>query len=135
MLNTSLIALSLFDMFDDPSIFKFKPSIKNIRIVIVKVGIVVIVIYLMCVNKSAPDIAGARFVVSLSGDNLSPKYAPDKTAPAVIPFGIFRAPPININAIPTVAVVVQLLPVEIDTTAQQMSDAKRKKVGFRICNP
>ena len=36
-------------------------------------GIVVYIIYLMCVNKSVPAIAGARFVVSDKGDILSPK--------------------------------------------------------------
>jgi len=36
------------------------------------VGTVVIVRYLICVNKSDPEIAGARFVVSLRGDSLSP---------------------------------------------------------------
>ena len=37
------------------------------------VGTVVIVIYLICVNKSVPAIAGAKLVVSLKGDILSPK--------------------------------------------------------------
>ena len=45
---------------------------KTISVIII-VGTVVIVIYFICVNKSVPAIAGARFVVSLSGDILSPK--------------------------------------------------------------
>ena len=75
------------------------------------VGIVVNAIYLICVNKSVPAIAGAKFVVSLKGDILSPKYAPDITAPAIIPGFIPNTEPIPINAIPTVAEVVQELPV------------------------
>ena len=48
-------------------------KIENIIIVTNTVGTVVKAIYLMCVNKSVPAIAGARFVVSLKGDILSPK--------------------------------------------------------------
>ena len=40
--------------------------------------------YLIWLNKSHSAMAEAKFVVSLRGDNLSPKYAPDMTAPAVI---------------------------------------------------
>ena len=74
-------------------------------------GTVVRVMYLIWVNKSPPAIAGARFVVSLKGDSLSPKYAPEITAPAIIPEGKPKALPMPIKAIPTVADVVQLLPV------------------------
>ena len=56
-----------------PETSKFKPIIKKSIIVIIKVGTVVIVIYFMWLNRSPPAIAGARFVVSLSGDILSPK--------------------------------------------------------------
>ena len=47
--------------------------IRNKMIVIEKEGIVVYIIYLMCVNKSVPTMAGAKLVVSERGDILSPK--------------------------------------------------------------
>src|SRR5690606_1878330 len=48
-------------------------KILNINNVIIMVGTVVIAIYLIWVNKSVPAMAGAKFVVSLKGDILSPK--------------------------------------------------------------
>src|SRR5690554_4399869 len=88
------------------------------RMVMTNEGMVVYNIYRMCVNRSVPAIAGAKLVVSLSGEILSPKYAPDRMAPAVIPNGMFMASAIPIRAIPTVAEVVQLLPVATDIMAQ-----------------
>jgi hypothetical protein len=70
------------------------------------------------VYKFVSVIAGARFVVSLSGDILSPKYAPEITAPAVIPEGILKAIPTATKAIPTVAEVVYELPVVSDTNIE-----------------
>src|SRR5690606_3727711 len=56
-----------------PVVLIFSPiMIKTIRVISI-VGTVVIVIYLMCVNKSVPAMAGARLVVSLKGESLSPK--------------------------------------------------------------
>ena len=89
----------------------------------------------MCVNKSVPAIAGARFVVSLSGDILSPKYAPDITAPAIIPGDIPSALPIPTSAIPTVADVVQELPVAIDITAAIITEAGKNISGLNTCKP
>ena len=80
-------------------------------------------------NKSDPEIAGAKFVVSLNGDNLSPKYAPEIIAPADISTGIPIALEIPINAIPTVADVVQLLPVAIEIIAHIIKHAGRKIDG------
>ena len=62
--------------------------------------------------------AGARFVVSDKGEILSPKYAPDTTAPAVMGNDISIPVATPINATPTVAAVVQELPILIATTAQ-----------------
>ncbi len=89
----------------------------------------------MCVNNSPPAIAGARLVVSDNGDILSPKYAPDNTAPATMPKGIPIAWPIPIKAIPTVAEVVQELPVAIEIMAQMTTVAGRNIVGFNIFKP
>src|SRR5690606_6254070 len=99
------------------------------------VGTVVSVIYLICVNRSVPAIAGARFVVSLRGESLSPKYAPESIAPAVIPTEMPKASAIPIRAIPTVAEVVQLLPVATEITEHMIIQAARKIVGLRICKP
>src|SRR5690606_8208538 len=52
---------------------RFSPIIVNKIKVIIKVGTVVSVMYRMWVNRSVPAIAGAKFVVSLNGDILSPK--------------------------------------------------------------
>ena len=89
----------------------------------------------MCVNKSVPAMAGAKLVVSLIGEILSPKYAPESTAPAVMPNGTPKASAIPIKAIPTVAEVVQELPVATEITAQITTHAGRKIVGFNTCNP
>ena len=98
-------------------------------------GMVVMVIYLMCVFKSVPAMAGAKLVVSESGDILSPKYAPESTAPAVIAGSKPNPLPIPIKAIPIVALVVQELPVAIETTIHTNTQATKKIVGFKICNP
>ena len=79
--------------------------------------------------------AAARFVVSLSGDSLSPKYAPAITAPPTIPAGIPNALPIPTRAIPTVAEVVQLLPVAIDIIEQIIIQAGRNILGSSNFNP
>ena len=72
-----LIALSIAANFSEisgvPDVFKVKPMmIKMIKVMII-VGMVVKVMYLICVKRSVPAIAGARFVVSDKGDILSPK--------------------------------------------------------------
>ena len=79
--------------------------------------------------------AGAKLVVSDKGESLSPKYAPEITAPATIPIGIPNTFPMPINAIPTVADVVQLLPVAKEIIAQITMQAGRNIVGCKICNP
>ena len=109
-------------------------SINTIKVMII-VGTVVRVKYLIWVNRSDPEIAGARFVVSLKGDNLSPKYAPEIIAPAAIPVGIPIALDIPMSAIPTVADVVQLLPVAKDIIAHITTQDGKKTEGWRIFNP
>ena len=91
--------------------------------------------YLICWNNLAPDTAGARFVVSLKGESLSPKYAPEIAAPATIPAGRPKAFPIPIKATPIVADVLQLLPVANETTAHKITHAGKKILGFIISNP
>jgi hypothetical protein len=79
---------------------------------IINAGIVVKLICLMWLNKSTPTMVEARFVVSDSGDILSPKNAPDTIAPAAIARFMSNALAIPINATPMVAVVVKELPSE-----------------------
>ena len=79
--------------------------------------------------------AGARFVVSLSGDILSPKYAPDITAPAVIPGDILKAVPTATKAIPTVADVVYELPVVRETIAVTINVRGKNNEGLIKSNP
>ena len=90
------------------------------------------VMYLIWVNKSVPAIAGARFVVSDRGDILSPKYAPETTAPATIPRFNPIASPIPTRAIPTVADVVHEIPVAREIIEHISTQAGRKISGFNI---
>ena len=99
------------------------------------VGVVVLAMCRMCVNKSVPAIAGARLVVSDKGDILSPKYAPEIMAPAIIPSSKPRALPIPSKATPTVATVVQLLPVAVDTIPLIKQAANKKMVGLNTSKP
>jgi hypothetical protein len=78
-----------------------------------------------------PTSFGTRIVVSESGVILSPKYAPQITAPAAA-FGespITRAIPTK--ATPIVPAVVQELPVTRPTTAQITAVARKKTFGLR----
>ena len=77
----------------------------------------------------------AKMVVSLRGDILSPKYAPEMIEPAVHASGTSSASPIPRSAIPMVAMVVHELPDMIDTNAQMTQVLTRKKRGDMICTP
>ena len=61
---------------------------------------------------------------------MSPKYAPEIIAPATRPIFIDNRLPIPINATPTVAAVVQELPVASETTAQIIHEVSRKNCGL-----
>lgn len=74
-------------------------------------------------------------MVSLKGDILSPKYAPEITAPAIIPVEMPKADPMPTSAIPTVAEVVQELPVAMEITAQIIMEAGKKMAGLNTCKP
>ena len=73
MLNVSLMLLKRLLTSVSPVVLIVRLIIVKTIKVIVMVGIVVIAIYLIWVNISVPAIAGAKFVVSLKGDILSPK--------------------------------------------------------------
>ncbi len=99
------------------------------------VGTVVMIIYLIWLNKSEPETAAAKLVVSLNGDILSPKYAPEITAPAIIPTSKPKAFPMPIKAIPIVADVDQLLPVAKATMALIITHEGRKNEALIILKP
>ena len=98
-------------------------------------GIVVTIIYLICLNKGTSAVDEANTVVSLIIDTLSPKYAPEIIAPAIQPSLKPNARPIPISATPMVAIVVHDEPVSNEITAQMMHDAGRKIEGWRIFRP
>ena len=89
-----------------------------------RLGPVVQIICLICENKSVPAIAGAKLVVSDKGDILSPKYAPEITAPAVILGDRPRPVAIPINATPNVPATVHELPILNAEIAQMIHVAK-----------
>ena len=89
----------------------------------------------MWVKRGVPLVDDARTVVSLSGDILSPKYAPEIIAPAVHPSEKPRARPMPSRARPMVAIVVHDEPVINDTTALMTQAEARKTVGWIICTP
>ena len=105
------------------------PASENITRVMNMVGPVVIIMYRICVNNGVPLTDDASIVVSLSGDILSPKYAPEIIAPAVQPSSKPSARPIPSSASPIVATVVHDDPVMTDTTAQIIHEDIRNTAG------
>ena len=77
----------------------------------------------------------AMTVVSESGEILSPKYAPEMMAPAIMPSLKPCALPIPISATPMVAMVVHELPIITEMKAQIAHAVRRKIFGDMICTP
>ena len=109
-------------MFPEDSLDR--PRNKKITKAINRLGPVVQIICLICENRSVPAIAGARFVVSDKGDILSPKYAPDITAPAAILGDKSKPVAIPTKAIPSVPATVHELPIPNAAIAQIIHVAK-----------
>ena len=112
-----------------------KPATRKMINVSVIDGNVVKSMYLIWTNRSVPVEELARIVVSLSGESLSPKYAPEMIAPALHGAGTPSAVPIPRSATPIVATVVHDVPVIKDTMAQMMQAHARKMLGFMIFTP
>ena len=74
-------------------------------------------------------------VVSLKGDILSPKYAPEMMAPAVQASLMPKALPMPNSATPIVATVVHELPESSETSAQMIQALTKKNLGDRIWTP
>src|SRR5699024_2399662 len=119
--KTSILLKSALPMSGDK-----KPNkMKDIK----KAGIIVHVMFLICANKSTFNIDDAIFVVSESGDILSPKKAPETIAPAVIGSDTSVALDIPINATPMVPTVVKELPTLIPTIADTRNTIAKKNFG------
>jgi hypothetical protein len=91
----------------------------------------------MCcpVVSPPPTSLGTRIVVSDSGVILSPKYAPQMTAPAAVASDRPITVDIPTNATPSVPAVVHELPVTIPTIAQIAAVAKKKTPGLSSLIP
>jgi len=103
-----------------PSGSAFKPRIMKMTRLIPSAGPAVQNMFLMCwpVVRPRPTNWGTRMVVSDNGVILSPKYAPQITAPAAVASGRPSTLAIPTKATPRVPAVVQELPVTMPTTAQ-----------------
>ena len=72
----------------------------------------------------------ARMVVSESGESLSPKIAPESTAPTIISSGTPMLTPTLTHAMPTVPAVPQEVPMQLHSTAHRRNDATRIHLTF-----
>ena len=82
-----------------------------------------------------PTSCGTRIVVSESGVILSPKYAPQMTAPAAIASETPSTFAIPTNATPSVPAVVHELPVTMPTIAQIAAVARKNTLGLSSRTP
>src|SRR3990167_6107852 len=98
-------------------------------------GMVVGIMLRMCANTLVSVTAAARLVVSDRGDILSPKNEPETTAPAVQYSGMPKAVPMPTSARPTVPTVVQLEPIDSETTEQSSIEAARNQTGSISSRP
>ena len=83
----------------------------------------------------SPTSCGTRIVVSDSGVILSPKYAPQITAPAAAASERPSTVAIPTKATPSVPAVVHELPVTMPTSAQIAAVATKKMLGFSSLIP
>ena len=111
------------------------PAIKKTVSAIKRLGTVVRVMYRMWLNRSEPPTTAAMFVVSLNGDILSPKYAPEMMAPAIHPSLSPEAVPMPTRATPTVPTVPHELPVASESKPQITHAANKNIPGSRIWSP
>ena len=86
----------------------------------------------ICSYNSLPAAIGAKLVVSESGDNLSPKNAPETTAPAVAGNDTPSPPAIPIMATPIVPADPQDVPVTIASIADDKNAVTNINLGFII---
>ena len=112
-----------------------KPMMVNAIMANAHAGTVVQTMWRMCVNRSLPAIAGAKFVVSDIGESLSPRYAPLMMAPAVIAGSMPMAVATPMRATPTVPAVDHEDPVTTLMHEQTAHVAGKKNAGCRSARP
>src|SRR5690606_24272 len=95
-----------------------RPTAVNSTRAINRLGTVVQVMCRMWAKRSLPAAAGAILVVSERGEILSPNYAPEITAPAVIAGDMSRPCATPIKATPRAPATVHELPIASATMAQ-----------------
>ena len=83
----------------------------------------------ICVYKSIRAIAAVKFVVSDSGDILSPNQAPDTMAPAHSANEISKTSAMPISARPSVPTVPHDVPVKTETSAHSKQVAGKNQSG------
>src|SRR6516164_1706232 len=119
-----------------PDGFSANPRPKKIPTAATNDGPTVHTMPRMCwFTVTPPTRLGTKIVVSDSGDILSPMYAPEMTAPAVIAVDIFRTGAMPTNATPSVAAVVQELPLTAPTAAQMTAMMAKKMAGRSSARP
>src|SRR5256885_10755976 len=87
---------------------------------------------LMCEYKFAFAPMAAMFVESESGDILSPKYAPDTTAPAITGSGALSAAAVPMIATPSVPADPHDVPVNDDIRAEPTNAVRAMYCGFTM---
>src|SRR5690606_8870460 len=113
----------------------FSPVIMYTMLATKKDGSVVYSRWPICSYKLTPVDSAAIFVVSESGDSLSPKYAPATTAPATAARLTSIPAPTPIKATPIVPAEPQEVPVQIETTDVTRNAVISKNCGLIIFKP
>ena len=86
-------------------------------------------------NRPVCAVPAARFVESDSGESLSPVHAPERIIPATKAGFRPIVAPIDMNAMPSVAVTVQAEPRAMPTIEQRMHARGRNIPGAMILRP
>ena len=73
IVKVASIVFNIASVSATPEVSIVNPKIIKTIKVTMMVGTVVSIMYFICENNSPPAMAGAKFVVSLNGDSLSPK--------------------------------------------------------------
>ncbi len=125
MLNAPSSACCAASVLAAPLGSAFSPMIRNRTRLIPIAGPAVQNMFLTCCAtvRPPPTSLGTRIVVSDSGVILSPKYAPQITAPAATFSDRPRTFAMPTNATPRVPAVVHELPVIMPTSAQMAAEA------------
>ena len=122
MTYSTCVRSALLSPIDNPNMVKAIPVIAN---AVRDTGIIPRTWSITSISA----IAAERTQLSESGESLSPKYAPERTAPAVTGAGTPIAEPIPIIAIPAVPTVPHDVPVASEVIPHSISVAGRNTAG------